>query len=76
MQTNSTTSVTFVDQASVIFQHHPHLSNRKVNCRAHANCVVIEGEVNSFYEKQLAQEALREVKGIERVENNLDVVTG
>ena len=72
---SSTTPTTFVDQASTIFAHHPHLSHRKVKCRAEANCAIIEGEVHSFYEKQLAQEALREVKGIEKVENQLDVVS-
>lgn len=69
------TAATFLDQASSILAHHPHLGRRKLRCRAESDRVVIEGEVNSFYEKQLAQEALREVQGIEQVENQLEVVT-
>ena len=67
-------TTTLLDQASDILAHHPHLCRRQVRCRAESNRVVIEGEVNSFYEKQLAQEALREVQGIEQVENQLEVV--
>jgi osmotically-inducible protein OsmY len=71
---STTSSFSFVEQASAILSQHPHLGNRKVKCRAKDANLVIEGEVNSYYEKQLAQEALRNVEGIGQVENQLDVV--
>lgn len=75
MQTSQFTApVTFLHQASNALAKHPHLGRRRVECRAESNCVVLEGEVNSFYEKQLAQEALRDIQGIEQVDNQLAVV--
>jgi osmotically-inducible protein OsmY len=38
-----------------------------------AGYVTISGEVNSFYQKQMAQEAIRHVDGVQRIENRLEV---
>ncbi len=61
------------EQVKTIFVHHPHLQNRKLHCRSVEDRVVIEGEVHSFFEKQLAQEALRGIEGLQ-VENQINVV--
>ncbi len=69
-----TPAAAFLHQASHILAQHPHLGRRRVECRAESNRVVLKGEVNSFYEKQLAQEALRDIQGIEQVDNQLQVI--
>jgi osmotically-inducible protein OsmY len=38
-----------------------------------AGRVTIKGTVQSFFEKQMAQEALRNINGIESIENQLKV---
>lgn len=67
--------ISFLDEATYIIAKHPHLHRRNVQCRVESNRMILEGEVNSFYEKQLAQEALRDLEGFEQVENQLEVIT-
>lgn len=55
---------------------HPHLSQRCVAVQANAGTVRLEGTVHSYFEKQLAQEALRSIEGITAIENQLQVQTG
>lgn len=66
-------SITAVDQAQQIFAHHPHLNRREVRCRTEDDRVILEGNVESFFEKQLAQEALRDLQGVTCVDNQLMV---
>ena len=51
----------------------PYLAGRKLRIETNEGRVVLRGEVNSFYQKQMAQEALRRVDGIEMIENHLEV---
>ena len=43
--------------------------------KAHANCgtVTLSGRVDSYYEKQMAQEVLRTIEGVESIDNQLIV---
>ena len=34
---------------------------------------MLKGQVNSFFQKQMAQEAIRRVDGVQRIENMLQV---
>jgi osmotically-inducible protein OsmY len=34
---------------------------------------VLQGVVGTFFQKQMAQEALRRVDGVQQIENNLEV---
>ena len=61
------------EQVQQVFVHHPHLHRRKLHCRSINNRIVIEGEVHSFFEKQLAQEALRGIDGL-ALDNRITVV--
>ena len=69
---SSTENGAISEKATQIFVHHPHLKRRKLHCRAVNKKLVLEGEVQSFFEKQLAQEALRELEGVE-LENQITV---
>ena len=53
--------------------HNPHLNHRKMHIRNESGRITIQGSVHSFFEKQMAQEALRNIKGIESIENQLEV---
>ncbi len=51
----------------------PHLNQSGIQVRTHGNRVKISGKVGSFFEKQMAQEAVRRVVGVEHIENDLQV---
>ena len=51
----------------------PYLPNRQLRVEAQDGHVRIEGTVGSFFQKQMAQEVLLRLDGVERVENQLQV---
>lgn len=53
--------------------HSPHLNHRKMHFINESGRVIIRGTVRSFFEKQMAQEALRKIEGVESIENQLEV---
>lgn len=59
--------------ASQVIVRHPHLHQRQVFLRADNGHVVLKGRVKSFFEKQMAQEALRTIDGIRTIDNQLVV---
>ncbi len=62
------------EQVNAAVTHHPHLKQRRVSLKTEQGRVTINGAVQSYYEKQLAQEAVRKIEGIQSVENQLEVV--
>jgi osmotically-inducible protein OsmY len=51
----------------------PYLMGRKVRIETHDGRVTLRGVVHSYYQKQMAQETLRNVAGVDRIENQLEV---
>jgi osmotically-inducible protein OsmY len=52
----------------------PHLpSRRQVRIETADGHVVLKGNVGSFFEKQMAQEAIRRVDGVQLIDNRLEV---
>jgi osmotically-inducible protein OsmY len=53
----------------------PHLNQAGLMFQANVNegRVVLRGSVRSFYEKQIAQEAVREIEGVKIIENQIEV---
>jgi osmotically-inducible protein OsmY len=62
-----------VNRAQMALQQNPHLTRGKVQLVADEGRVVLSGVVNSFFQKQMAQEALRRIEGVESIENHLQV---
>jgi osmotically-inducible protein OsmY len=52
---------------------HPHLRRTLVDCEAAQGCVTLKGRVDSFFQKQMAQEALRHLEGVAKIDNQLEV---
>ena len=44
-----------------------------VSCDFHEGVLTLRGRVSSFYLKQIAQELIRRLKGVEEVNNRLEV---
>ena len=53
--------------------HNPYLNHRAMHIKTKQGRVVIQGTVGSFFEKQMAQEALRGIEGVKSIENHLEV---
>ncbi len=51
----------------------PHVPFREVRFEAAEGRVVLKGCVRSFFQKQMAQEAIRRIDGVESIENLLEV---
>ena len=66
-------NATITQQMADVVVHHPHLKQRQVHFDNRDGRITIKGSVNSYFEKQLAQEALRNIQGITSIENKLEV---
>ncbi len=53
--------------------NHPNLQRRNVQLRADKGHVTLTGRVNSYFEKQVAQEAARAIAGVSSIDNHLEV---
>jgi len=58
---------------STAIEKNPHLRKRKLRFEAQEGRVVLRGTVNSYYQKQMAQESLRRLEGVNQIENHLEV---
>ena len=62
-----------IDLVHSTLDQNPHLSRRQMRIEAEEGHVVLRGVVKSWYHKQMAQEALRQVVGVRQIENQLEV---
>ena len=62
-------------RADGILDGHPHFrgSDQWVQCRCSNRVLKLDGCLPSYFLKQLAQEALRDLEGISRIENRIAV---
>jgi len=51
----------------------PHVPDRQVHIEASEGRVVLKGNVRSFFQKQMAQEGIRRIDGVEMIDNRLKV---
>jgi len=51
----------------------PHVPSDRVRVEATEGRVVLKGDVSSFFQKQMAQECIRRLDGVQRIDNLLQV---
>ena len=51
----------------------PHVPSHRVRVEATEGRVVLKGDVSSFFQKQMAQECIRRLDGVQRIDNLLQV---
>lgn len=51
----------------------PYLSGRQLRFETDGGRVTLQGIVKTYFQKQMAQEAVRRVEGVERIDNHLEV---
>ena len=60
-------------QAMSALRANPLLAGRNLRIEQREGCVVLRGMVRSYYQKQMAQETLRQVVGERLIANELEV---
>lgn len=61
------------ERLSKALRHHPHLHRERLHLETSPGRVVLRGLVGSYYQKQMAQEALRGLEGVDEIDNQLEV---
>lgn len=61
------------ERVSVALASNPYLRTRTVEFETQDGHVKLQGEVKTFYQKQMAQELLRTVHGVKSIENQIQV---
>ena len=51
--------------------NHPLMKGKNVRIQQEKRRVLLEGDVDSYYDKQLLQEVVRRIEGVEEIENRL-----
>ena len=51
----------------------PYLAGRRFQFKTEADGVTLEGEVATYFQKQMAQEILLRIDGVSRIDNRLKV---
>jgi osmotically-inducible protein OsmY len=61
------------DKVGSALQQNPHLMGRTLRCETHQGRVTLRGVVRTFYQKQMAQESVRRIDGVDEILNELEV---
>jgi osmotically-inducible protein OsmY len=61
------------DRVEKAIQQAPHLSRQSLRFQAQEGHVTLMGTVGSYFHKQMAQEAIRRVDGVNVISNELQV---
>lgn len=61
------------DRVLTALQRNPYLLGRAVQLEAQQGRVTLRGVVRSYFQKQMAQEAVRRIDGVEEIHNELEV---
>ena len=54
-------------------ERNSHLSRRNLRFETEEGRVTLRGVVNSYFQKQMAQESIRHIHGVEEIQNELEV---
>ncbi len=64
------------DRVLTALERNPHVAGRNLRFETDQGRVVLRGTVRSYYQKQMAQEAVRHVDGVDEIANELEVCWG
>ena len=63
----------FEDKVFTALTGNPHLPVRNLRFETNKGRVTLRGVVGSYFQEQMAQEALREIDGVAGIDNELEV---
>ncbi len=61
------------DRVLTALERNPYLTRRNLRFETEQGRVTLRGVVTSYFQKQMAQEALRNVEGVAEIANELEV---
>ena len=61
------------EAATECLENSPYQAVRRILCRCDHGILFLRGHLPSFYQKQVAQEAVAKVKGVTQVRNEIEV---
>jgi osmotically-inducible protein OsmY len=67
------TACAFDDKLALAIESAPHLAASRLRVESQEGRVYLRGKVASYFQKQMAQEAIRRIDGVEWIENELEV---
>lgn len=67
-------STMFTDQVINAVVHNPHVDLSTMHIETSGDNVTIHGTAQTFFEKQMAQEAIRKIDGVKAIDNCLEVL--
>lgn len=67
-------SIPLEDRVLTALERNPHVARRNLRFETNDGRVTLRGVVGSYFQKQMAQEALRYVDGVHEIANQLEVV--
>jgi osmotically-inducible protein OsmY len=62
-----------IDRVMTAVTRSPYLAGRVLRFETESGRVTLRGVVRSYFQKQMAQEALRHVDGVHEIQNELEV---
>lgn len=64
---------TLLERVNSALHSSPYLHGRKVHFATDGGRVVLQGSVGTYFQKQMAQEVVRHLAGVEQIDNCLEV---
>ena len=61
------------DRVLTALERNPYVARRSLRFETSAGRVTLRGVVNTYFQKQMAQEAIRHVDGVDEIANELEV---
>ncbi len=61
------------DQVLTALERNPYIARRNLRFETSAGRVILRGVVNTYFQKQMAQEAIRHIDGVDEIANELEV---
>ena len=61
------------DRVQTALENQPNVPQRNLRFETSDGRITLHGTVHSYYQKQMAQEALRRLEGVQSIDNRLEV---
>jgi len=70
-----TSQASIKDVAEISLRHNPYLALKSISCDYRDGVLVLRGCLPAYHLKQLAQEVVAHLHGVDRIDNQIEVVT-
>ena len=68
------TDTVLYDRVNTALERNPYVAGRKLRFETEHGRITLRGVVQSYFQKQMAQESLRRIEGVQEIFNELEVM--